>query len=61
MGNVKHLWVYYRHLAALKQRELENARVTAEEMEKQMAPLRYPPSQYLTLSSCTASVYAVFV
>lgn len=29
-----------RHLAALKQRELENARVTAEEMEKQMAPLR---------------------
>lgn len=30
-----------RHLAAMKQRELENARVTAEEMEKQMAPLRY--------------------
>ena len=29
-----------RHLAAMKQRELENARVTAEEMEKQMAPLR---------------------
>lgn len=29
-----------RHLAALKQRELENARVTAEEMEKQMGPLR---------------------
>lgn len=27
-------------MAALKQRELENARVTAEEMEKQMAPLR---------------------
>ena len=31
---------FCRHLAAMKQRELENARVTAEEMEKQMAPLR---------------------
>lgn len=29
-----------RHLAAMKQRELENAKLTAEEMEAQLAPLR---------------------
>ena len=43
-ATVKNLFIdtipAFRHLAALKQRELENARVTAEEMEKQMGPLR---------------------
>ena len=38
-----------RHLAVMKQRELENAKATAEEMEAQLAPLRLVDDCAVTL------------
>ena len=41
------------HLAVMKQRELENAKATAEEMEAQLAPLR-------SVNDCAVSSLRLF-